>query len=127
MADQEPTLSTGGTKDGTGAADHDKPYQFGHKSTSAWTHPFSEVEFARLLIAAVGCGQRTSTAMLHKSDGEHQLFAVLSLCLIFTHAASKAARRWPHGLWCGSLTHCETRRAQNWLAHTSGGVKLRTV
>ena len=50
MPDQERTPPTGGTKDGTGAADHDRPYQFGHKSTSAWPHPFSDVEFARLLI-----------------------------------------------------------------------------
>ena len=50
MPNQEPTPFTGGTKDGTGAADHDRPYQFGNKSTSAWTHPFSDVEFARLLV-----------------------------------------------------------------------------
>ena len=50
MADQERTPSTGESKDGTGAADHDKPYQFGHTSTSDSTYPFSGVEFARLLI-----------------------------------------------------------------------------
>jgi hypothetical protein len=50
MADQESKPPTSGSKDGTGGADHDQPYQFGHKSTVAWTHPFSDVEFARLLI-----------------------------------------------------------------------------
>jgi hypothetical protein len=50
MADQVPAPSTDGSKDGTGAADNDQPYQFGHKSTSDWPYPFSGVEFARLLI-----------------------------------------------------------------------------
>jgi hypothetical protein len=50
MAEQEGTPSTGGSRDGTGAGDHDRPYHFGHKSTSACPHPFSGVEFARLLI-----------------------------------------------------------------------------
>jgi hypothetical protein len=50
MAEQEGSPLTGGSRDGTGAGDHDRPYNFGHKSTSAYPHPFSGVEFARLLI-----------------------------------------------------------------------------
>ena len=77
MANQGRTPSTDGSRDGTGAADHDQPYQFGHKSTSAWPYPFSGVEFARLLIVRGRCGQRKSTSMPRKvSDGEHLLFAV---------------------------------------------------
>ena len=50
MADQERTPLTGESRDGTGAADHDQPYQFGHKLTTARPHPFSHAEFAHLLI-----------------------------------------------------------------------------
>ena len=50
MAEQEPTPSMNESKDGTGAADHDRPYRFGHRPTSACTYPFSGVQFARLLI-----------------------------------------------------------------------------
>ena len=78
MAEQERTPSTNESRDGTGAADHDQPYQFGHKSTSAWPYPFSGVEFARLLIVR----GRVRAAKEHVdarkvSDGEHLLlFAV---------------------------------------------------
>jgi hypothetical protein len=50
MAEQEGSPLTGGSKDGTGAADHDQPYQFGHEATAACPYPFSGVELARLLI-----------------------------------------------------------------------------
>jgi hypothetical protein len=50
MADQERTPSLDGSRDGTGAADNDQPYQFGHTSTCTWPYPFSSLEFARLLI-----------------------------------------------------------------------------
>jgi len=36
--------------DGAGAADNDRPYQFGHPSTAVWPYPFSIMQFARLLI-----------------------------------------------------------------------------
>jgi hypothetical protein len=76
MAEQEGTPSTGGSRDGTGAGDHDRPYHFGHKSTSACPHPFSGVEFARLLIVRGRAGQRKSMPMPHKvSDSEHLLSA----------------------------------------------------
>jgi hypothetical protein len=39
-----------GTLDGHGAADHDLPYRFGHKPTSAQPFPFSTHQYARLLI-----------------------------------------------------------------------------
>ena len=50
MAEQEGTPPTGGSRDGTGAGDHDQAYQFGHAATAACPYPFSGVEFARLLI-----------------------------------------------------------------------------
>jgi hypothetical protein len=50
MAVYECTPPTGGSRDGTGGGDHDQPYQFGHEPTGACPHPFSGVEFARLLI-----------------------------------------------------------------------------
>lgn len=50
MAEQERKQCTNQSRDGTGAADHDQPYQFGRKSTTARPHPFSRAEFAHLLI-----------------------------------------------------------------------------
>lgn len=41
---------TGGTKDGTSAADNDQPYRFGRRPNSLATYPFNERQFARLLI-----------------------------------------------------------------------------
>ena len=43
------TPSTG-TKDGAGAGDHDQPYRFGCRPRTAAPFPFSEREYARLLI-----------------------------------------------------------------------------
>ena len=39
-----------GTKDGDTAADHDEPYRFGRRPTTLAPHPFSERQYARLLI-----------------------------------------------------------------------------
>jgi hypothetical protein len=39
-----------GTRDGSGAADRDVPYTFGHRPTSSWTCPFSWHQYARLLV-----------------------------------------------------------------------------
>jgi hypothetical protein len=39
-----------GTRDGTGAGDHDQPYRFGRRPRCGATFPFSEREYARLLI-----------------------------------------------------------------------------
>ena len=39
-----------GTRDGFGAGDHDQPYQFGRRPRAAATFPFSEREYARLLV-----------------------------------------------------------------------------
>jgi hypothetical protein len=50
MAEPDPTPSTNESRDGTGAADHDQPYQFGHTVTTDQPHPFSHAEFAHLLI-----------------------------------------------------------------------------
>ena len=46
----ETTEPLTGTKDGTTAADHDQPYRFGHRPTTIAPYPFSERQYARLLI-----------------------------------------------------------------------------
>jgi len=43
------TASTG-TKDGSTAADNDQPYRFGLRPTAKAPFPFTERQFARLLI-----------------------------------------------------------------------------
>lgn len=39
-----------GTCDGTGAGDHDEPYRFGWRPRAEATYPFSERQYARLLV-----------------------------------------------------------------------------
>jgi hypothetical protein len=39
-----------GTKDGNGAGDHDEPYRFRRRLTSRAPYPFTEQQFARLLM-----------------------------------------------------------------------------
>jgi hypothetical protein len=39
-----------GTLDGAGSADHDKPYVFGRRPTSAVPFPFSTRQYVRLLL-----------------------------------------------------------------------------
>ena len=39
-----------GSRDGIGAGDHDLPYRFGSRPSSAWTYPFSSMQYARLLV-----------------------------------------------------------------------------
>ncbi len=43
-------LGVGGTKDGDGAADHDEPYRFGRRPRAIAPWPFSERQYARLLV-----------------------------------------------------------------------------
>jgi len=45
-----PTPVTG-SKDGSGAADNDQPYVFGHRPRSVAPWPFTERQYARLLLA----------------------------------------------------------------------------
>ncbi|MDQ3811643.1 MAG: hypothetical protein M3336_15285 [Chloroflexota bacterium] len=42
--------SAGGSKDGSGAADHDEPYQFGRRPRAVAPWPFTERQYARLLV-----------------------------------------------------------------------------
>jgi hypothetical protein len=35
---------------GIGAGDHDVPYKFGHRPSSAWTYPFTMLQYSRLLV-----------------------------------------------------------------------------
>jgi hypothetical protein len=39
-----------GSKDGVGAGDHDRPYQFGRRPTSLAPYPFSTRQYVRLLL-----------------------------------------------------------------------------
>jgi hypothetical protein len=39
-----------GSKDGSGAGDHDEPYHFGRRPKADVTFPFSERQYARLLV-----------------------------------------------------------------------------
>ncbi len=43
-------LEVGGTKDGQGAGDHDEPYRFGRRPSAVAPWPFSERQYARLLV-----------------------------------------------------------------------------
>lgn len=45
----ETVISTG-TKDGATAADHDEPYCFGRRPNARAPYPFTERQYARLLI-----------------------------------------------------------------------------
>jgi hypothetical protein len=46
----ETGLASIGTKDGSTAADNDQPYRFGLRPTAKAPFPFTERQFARLLI-----------------------------------------------------------------------------
>jgi len=39
-----------GTKDGDSAADHDEPYRYGQRPSAKAPYPFTERQYARLLI-----------------------------------------------------------------------------
>jgi len=39
-----------GSADGQGSGDHDVPYRFGWKPRASQTYPFSERQYARLLL-----------------------------------------------------------------------------
>jgi hypothetical protein len=39
-----------GSRDGTGAADHDVPFRFGRRPRAAAPYPFSTRQYARLLV-----------------------------------------------------------------------------
>ncbi len=44
------TAPVTGSKDGDTAADHDEPYRFGRKPNARAPYPFTERQYARLLI-----------------------------------------------------------------------------
>jgi hypothetical protein len=45
-----PPLTIMGSRDGRGAADHDSPYQFGHRPSRRWTYPFTTRQYRQLLV-----------------------------------------------------------------------------
>ena len=56
-----------GSKDGTGAGDHDQPYVFGRRPRASAPWPFTERQYARLLVVR---GQ-----FLERQLDDHQLAA----------------------------------------------------
>jgi hypothetical protein len=46
----DPPAPPGGTKDGCGASDHDEPYQFGRRPRAIAPWPFTERQYAQLLV-----------------------------------------------------------------------------
>jgi hypothetical protein len=46
----DPLTEPPGSRDGQGAGDHDLPYSFGRRPTCRAPFPFTERQFARLLI-----------------------------------------------------------------------------
>jgi len=83
-----PVLPTNGeSKDGTGHADHDQPYQWGQRPTTAAPFPFSHLQLSRLLrlrgllldqpdiddmIAAAGNPNRGDTGGTNGGSGQDQ-------------------------------------------------------
>lgn len=58
----------GGSRDGAGAGDHDKPYTFGHRPTVAAPFPFSTRELARLLVLRSQLARRGGDACVVGSN-----------------------------------------------------------
>ena len=50
QARPEPEAILPGTKDGSGAGDHDEAFRFGYRPSVRWTYPFSVSQYSRLLI-----------------------------------------------------------------------------
>src|SRR5947209_148971 len=46
----QPPAPADGSKDGDGAGDHDQPYQFGRRPRAVAPWPFTERQFAHLLL-----------------------------------------------------------------------------
>ena len=61
----ESDLASCGTKDGSTAADNDQPYRYGLRPTAKAPFPFTERQFARLLILR---GRVQEDASLNETD-----------------------------------------------------------
>jgi len=89
MSDPTPPVppTNGESKDGTGYADHDQPYQWGQRPTTAIPFPFSPLQLSRLLrlrgvtldqpdiddtIAATGNPHCGETGVKNGSGGQGQ-------------------------------------------------------
>lgn len=59
---------TTGSRDGSGAGDHDVPYAFGRLPRAATPFPFSTREFARLMVLR----SRAQAGMACRDDGVPQ-------------------------------------------------------
>ncbi len=55
-----------GSKDGSGASDHDHPYVFGRRPRAAAPWPFTERQYARLLVLR---GRLMETAQVERLAG----------------------------------------------------------
>ncbi|HEY7066602.1 MAG TPA: hypothetical protein VII06_34335 [Chloroflexota bacterium] len=47
---KQPEATLRGTKDGSGAGDHDEAFRFGYRPSARWTYPFLPTQYSRLLI-----------------------------------------------------------------------------
>ena len=65
-----PSPSSTGSKDGTGAGDHDQPYKFGRKPRAMAPWPFTERQFAHLLILR---GRRRDEARIEDQVNAHPI------------------------------------------------------
>jgi hypothetical protein len=63
--EQHSTEERVGTRDGTGAADHDEPFRFGHRPSASAPFPFSTRQYARLLVLR----SRVEAGLTGRDDG----------------------------------------------------------
>jgi hypothetical protein len=69
---QEPTLLPVSPLDGPGAGDHDEPYRFGRQPRATSPFPFTERQYARLLVfrgRVADAGPRRERVSLSVIDG----------------------------------------------------------
>jgi hypothetical protein len=50
QAIQTPGTVVSGSRDGVGAGDHDQPFSFGLRPSSASTYPFTAMQYTHLLV-----------------------------------------------------------------------------
>jgi len=65
---QPPADSHVGTFDGVGSADHDHPYVFGRRPSSAAPFPFSTRQYVRLLLVRCRLGELSLSCRTSASD-----------------------------------------------------------
>jgi hypothetical protein len=87
-----PSDQTHGSRDGSGAADHDAPFEFGRLPSATAPYPFSTREYVRLLILR----SRMQANVVNADDREN------AHPLVFL----------PDGIWVASAADLLTTRKQ---------------